>query len=101
MEYIEAREKFLVESMGIKFYRIAVGMIYTDKGIFSEWEYFGKLYNWAQEQPFWGHFMNEFGTDDGIQGPLHYSLPQQLVDPEAFAEFVYMFLTEEIEGVQH
>lgn len=94
MEVNPEREKYLLGLMGITFYSHAVGFIYSSRSMMTPFEYFGRLFEWAKLQDFWGHFLNEYGVDTLDTGPLLFGIPQDLIDPGNFAQALYTFLTE-------
>ena len=102
------RDKFLTEAMGECWHEniFSPGGGYCGKcqeshskmrplpnNNFSTWEGFGKLWEWAQEQEWWGnldfyifHF-NEYYPD--IEDF------QELIHPDRFADAVYKFLKDQ------
>lgn len=96
MEFQRDREEYLLKFIGRKLNNFAEGSmyLYTDKGLLSEWEYFGLLITWAQNQPFWGHFkLDVIGEDSGLYGPLHFPISEYYINPDTFIPALYTYIT--------
>ncbi len=97
------RDKFLTEAMG--------GCVFSPKdedymlcgkcgcdimsGIhdnyFSTWRMFGSLWEWAQEQEWWGYFVARMMTKETCTLD---SILNKFIDPDRFANAVYEFLKD-------
>jgi len=83
------RDKFLTEYMGEPWMEINNNGFYHWCNDFSTWEGFGKLRNWllSEEAPY---ELYQSIIEINEQGNFF-----ELVAPDAFADFIYEFLTQE------
>jgi predicted glycosyl hydrolase (DUF1957 family) len=80
------RDKFLTEAMG-DYYQLF--QFPNQNTNFSTWKGFGKLWNWAQKQNWWGVGLMGMEVYDGmIKIPIHF------IHPDRFADAVYTYLKE-------
>lgn len=94
MKMQEARERFLVEQMGVVYNHCSDHYIFTTQGMWTEWEYFGRLWVWANEQKWWGKIKLTLIAEegDGTFGPLYWPIDETYINPEMFAIAVYSHL---------
>lgn len=94
----ESCHKFIMSRMGLEFKSAHEDLIFHTKGGWSEWEYFGKVFMWAQKQHFWGHFKEEtIGEDSFEKGPLLWPISEEFIHPDTFIMHLYEFLRD-LEG---
>ncbi len=67
---------------------------------FSSWRGFGKLWEWAQQQEWFKKFLVSANVSCGYEMSIDFaeavgvSLPDELIQPDRFADAVYSFLKE-------
>lgn len=61
-------------------------------GDFSTWESFGKLFEWSSEQEWWDRSFTYDLIDDDCQRGM---IPYKFINPNRFANALYLYLKEE------
>lgn len=91
------RDKFLTEAMDECWlseeeltFCSSCGQEWRCNTDFTTWEGFGKLWEWAQPQKWWGNFKAWSKGVEAVSMPIN----EQLIHPDNFAEAVYKFLKE-------
>jgi len=91
----EERDKFLTQAMGYRFIEVIPGFEISlerfpefGKETFSEWEWFGLLWEWAQKQEWWINALELWDCSHG------YMISFRLIHPDRFADALYQFLKE-------
>jgi hypothetical protein len=108
----ELRDKFLTEAMGECWHEAGTKRVNPFTYVctkcgsnikknsynnFSTWEGFGKLWEWAQKQKWWGTFCSWL-TIHKMKEVKHYSWIEQFIHPDRFANALYEYLKEVFNG---
>ncbi len=98
------RDKYLTEAIGECYHEWEFEWIYSTRHSlcikcdsteyenpvgFSEWEGFGKLFEWSKTQDWWMLFLFEW-TDELMPT----TIPYKLINPSIFANVIYEFLKD-------
>jgi hypothetical protein len=99
MKMQSTREKYLVTKMGVQYKHCTDNYVFTGQGMWSEGEYFYKLFKWAQNSSWWGYLKRDYIGDegDGILGPLYYPIDESYIDAEMLANAIYSYFLKKEE----
>jgi hypothetical protein len=85
------RDEFLVDKMAGE--GAWKGLLWKDRPDFSEWDGFGKLWEWSQKQKWFGSFCTWL-TINKMDKVAHTSWIVQFINPDRYADAVHEFLEQ-------